>query len=308
MRVTNNMMINRSLRDLNVNLSRMDTLQRDISSGKRIHRPSDDPTAMARVFVLKNNMALNEQYTRNIDAATNTLSITDTTLNSVGNAVHRLRALMLTGQNGTLSAENRKAIVQEAEQLRSELISMANTQVNGRYIFGGLKTDIAPYPPAPLTVYDGPNDQGKLSVEIAPRITMEYNVTAFQVFGDTTPPAPATPGTANNLFDVIDEFVGFMNAPTLTTDTTDISIPRLDAFRDSILNLRTEIGGKINRLDMSKTRLSEIGQNLETLLENTEATDVAAASLRLNQTEATFRAALSVGARALPMSLVDFLR
>lgn len=314
MRVTNNMMLERSLRDINANIERLDRVQRDISTGKRIHRPSDDPTAMARVLVLRNNMALNTQYQRNIEAAHNQLSVSDTTLNSVVNVVQRFRSLMLTGQNGTLTSENRNSIVQEANQLRQELVSLGNTQVNGRYIFGGLKTDQPPYPAAPLTVYDGPNDNGQLSVEIAPAITIRYNVTAFQVFGDTANApaaaggAPAANGGANNLFDTIDEFITFMQSTTNNTNVTDISIPKLDVLRDQILNLRTDVGGKINRLEMSTLRLQEIGQNMETLLTNTESTDVAEASLRLNQHEATFRAALSVSARSLPLSLVDFLR
>ena len=93
MRISNNMMVNQALRDLNANLVRMDKNQRDIATGKRIHRPSDDPTSLARAMVLRNSLAQNEQYNKNASVAESQLKITDTTLSQVGDALQRLRQL-----------------------------------------------------------------------------------------------------------------------------------------------------------------------------------------------------------------------
>jgi flagellar hook-associated protein 3 FlgL len=299
MRITNNMMINRSLSDINANLVRVDRVQRDISTGKRIHRPSDDPTANARAMVLRTNMAQNEQYSKNIAEANNFMAVTDTALGSITDTVLRLRNRAVQGASGHWRDEDRKAIIGEVKQLREELRAIGNTQVNGRYIFGGLKTQTEPLP---SDVTFGPNDNGKLPVEIGPGITMNYNVTSVEIFGDTTPPSDA------HFFEVIDEFVDLMEDGTSTQDISTISLKGIDDWMNRIKDLRTDVGGKVNRLEMAQTRLEDISISLESLLRDTEDTDITEASLRLNQYEATFQAALSVGARAIPLSLVDFLR
>lgn len=299
MRITNNMMVNRSLADINANLARVDRVQRDISTGKRIHRPSDDPTANARAMVLRNNMAQNDQYRKNIAEASNFMAVTDTALGSITTTLLRLRQLAVQGASGHLRDEDRKAIVGEVQQLKEELRATGNTQINGRYIFGGLKTQSEPLP---SDVTFGPNDTGKLTVEIGPGIVMNYNVTSVEIFGDTTPPG------IDHIFETIDEFVDLMGDNTSTPEISKISLAAIDGWLNRVKDIRTDVGGKVNRLEMSATRLEDVSLSLEGLLRDTEDTDITQASLKLNQYEATFQAALSVGARSIPLSLVDFLR
>lgn len=299
MRITNNMIVDRSLMNINTNLGRLDRVQRDISTGKRIHRPSDDPTSMARALVLRQNMAQNEQYGQNIQAAQQFLSLTDSTIGEVTNTMMRLRNLVVQGANGHLRAQDRDAIITEVNQIREELRALGNTQVNGRYIFGGLKTQSEPLPE---DVTFGPNDNGKLSVEVGPGLTIDYNVTARELFGDTTPPS------TYHLFEVMDEFVGMLSLGNSTPEISGVILSQVDFYMEDIKTKRTEVGGKINRLELANSRLEEINVGLEDLLTKTESTDIPQASLKLNQYEATFQAALSIGARSIPLSLVDFLR
>lgn len=300
MRITNNMMVDRSLSNINANLNRLDKVQRDISTGKRIHRPSDDPTANARAMVLRTNMAQNEQYAKNIQAVDNFLSVTDSAIGQITTSVLRARQLAVQGANGHLRDEDRQAIINEVRQIQEELRALGNTQVNGRYIFGGLKTQTEPLP---ADVTFGPNDTGKLEVEVGPGLKIQYNVTAVELFGDTTAAEPT-----QHLFGLLDEFVDLLDDGTSTPEISQYTIAGLDGWLTRIKDLRTEVGGKVNRLELAESRISEINLSLEGLLTDTEGTDIPTASLKLNQYEATFQAALSVGARSIPLSLVDFLR
>jgi flagellar hook-associated protein 3 FlgL len=318
MRISNNMMVNQSLRDLNANLVRMDKNQRDISTGKRIHRPSDDPTSMARAMVLRNSLAQNEQYNKNAAVAESQLKMTDTALGQVGDALQRLRQLAVQGASGNLQMQDRLAIRNEVMQIRDEIKALGNTQLNGRYIFGGIKTDQVVYPedvtglPKGNGVTFGPNDNGGLIVEVAPNITIQYNTTAPRVLGDTTPPA------TNNVFQVIDDFAGYLDGtlappPGLASGTSnraisEISLRDINTWLNNVNQTRTEVGGKLNRLELAKSRMQEANISMNELLVETEDTDIAEASLKLNSYEATYRAALAVSARSIPMSLVDFLR
>jgi flagellar hook-associated protein 3 FlgL len=317
MRITNNMMMNQSLRDMNANLTKLDRTQRDISTGKRIHRPSDDPTALARAQVLRTSIAQNAQFKKNAENAESFLKMTDSTLGQAGDALQRLRQLAVQAASGNLRQQDRDAIYNEVQQIRDEVKALGNTQLNGRYIFGGLKTDQVVYPndafpPAGSGVTLSPNDNGSLVTEVAPNITMTYNVTGPRVFGDTTPPS------TTHVFQVIDDFMGYLKgtlAPPAGSGIgssnraiSELTIRDLDSWLKNVNQVRTEVGGKLNRLDLAKSRMEEANTSMDSLLQETEDTDIAKASMELNSTQATYQAALSVGARALPLSLVDFLR
>lgn len=296
-RVTNNSAIERTMRDLSASGFRRDRVQAQISSGRKILKPHDDPTGNARGMVLRTQLAQNEQYLKNIQSARAWVQTTDSSLGTYTDILQRMRNLTVQGASGNLANQDRAAIVNELDQIREEIRALGNTQYAGRYIFGGIKTDQEPYP-TDITL--SPNDQGSLQVEISPSVTVPYNVTGVALFGDTT--------TVNNVYDVIDELSGFLTQGTQTEDISRISILRIDGMLDRAKAVRTNMGGLMNRLDLTEARFSDISVSLDNLRRETEDVDVAEASLLLNQNEATFRAALSVGSRAIPLSLVDFLR
>jgi flagellar hook-associated protein 3 FlgL len=296
MRISNTMMTTQGLFDINNALQQMSQTQQDITTGTFIHIPQDDPTAYARAQALKTNLAQNAQYTKNMDAAKNFLDTTDTSLTTVAADMQRLRQLMVQGASGSLQPPDRQAIITEVNQIQQEIQAVGNTQVNGRYIFGGLKTQTQPLP-AVLAM--APNDTGTLSVEVAPGVTLPYNTTAVQVFGDTT--------TTNTLWNIISQFTGFLALNTSNTNISTISLSRMDQWMTQVDNARTTVGALTNRVDISQSRLQDINNNLTTLLGKTQNTDVAKASLELNQSQAAYQAALAITARSVPLSLVDYL-
>lgn len=298
-RVTNNNAIDRTMRDLSASGFRRDRVQAQISSGKRILKPHDDPTGNARGMVLRTQLAQNDQYLKNIQSARSWVQTTDSTMGTYIDILQRLRTLTVQGASGNLTNQDRAAITSEVNQIREEIRALGNTQLNGRYLFGGIKTDQEVFP---TDVTLGPNDAGQLQVEISAGVTVPYNVRGTDLFGNTTPPNTV------HIFDAIDELVGFLGQATQTTDISDTSLSRLDAFLDIAKAQRTNLGGLMNRLDLTESRFADISTSLDNLRRETEDTDVAKASLLLNQNEATFQAALAVGAKAIPLSLVDFLR
>jgi flagellar hook-associated protein 3 FlgL len=304
-RVTSNGQIDRSLFDIQEVTGRLQSIQNDLSSGKRIHRPSDDPTANARAMVLKSTMAENEQYKQNIDTAKGFVSVTDTATTSYIDALQRLRNLAVQGASGNLRAEDKSAIAGEVAQMREQIRSIGNTQYNGRYIFGGLKTDQEPYP---TDVTLSPNDVGQFAEEIAPGIKMNYNITGVSMFGDTTPAANPPGSTGGNIYAVIDNFTALLAQGTSSPDISQQTIKQIDDYLKIAGNNRTTVGGWTNRLDVGAQRLTDVNTSLSNILDSTEGTDIASASLKLNQNQATLQAALSVGAKAMPLTLVDFLK
>ena len=140
MRITNNMLSNNLLRNLESAQGRMDQLQNQLSSRLRISRPSDDPVGIQNAMRLKSNISSVEQWKSNADSAIGYMNTTDSTLGDITSILQRVRELTVQG-NGTLSAEDKKNLEIEVKQISDQLHIMANTQIGSKYIFSGTATD-----------------------------------------------------------------------------------------------------------------------------------------------------------------------
>jgi len=142
--------------------------QLEVSTGRRILSPSDDPAGASRALGLTHASAQNAQYQRNIDSAQSRLGNEDQTLSSVSDLLGRVRTLALEGQNGTLDSGDRKNIATEIRQRLSQLVALANTKdANGEYIFAGNATKTQPFVQgAGGVTYAG--DEGQRTIAIAP--------------------------------------------------------------------------------------------------------------------------------------------
>jgi len=156
--------------------------QLQVSTGRRIQSPSDDPAGAAQALSLSHADAANSQYQRNIDAANSRLGNEDQTLSSVSDLLGRVRTLALEGVNGTLGADDRKNVATEIRQRLAQLVSLANTKdANGEYIFAGNATHTQPFVQNGGAVnYVG--DQGQRSIAIAPGQTVATGDPGSDVF------------------------------------------------------------------------------------------------------------------------------
>lgn len=144
-RVTQSMMNTQLIRNLNLNMSRMDNLQNQLSTGRRINKPSDDPVGISYSMRYRSELAANDQYQKNVDSAISWLENTDKTLGQVGDVMHRMRELAVKAANGTNPQMALDAIKEEIGQLQSQLVDIGNTDFNGKFIFNGQMTNVAPY-------------------------------------------------------------------------------------------------------------------------------------------------------------------
>src|SRR5665648_1249729 len=149
MRITNNMLSQNLLRNLEAAQGRMDYLQNQLSTGHRINRPSDDPAGIQNAMRLKSNISSVDQWKKNADEALSYMNTTDSTLGGITSMLQRVKELAVQGANGTLAAVDKEAVVEEVDQISKHLKMMANTQIGSKYIFSGTATD------KPLIAPDG---------------------------------------------------------------------------------------------------------------------------------------------------------
>jgi flagellar hook-associated protein 3 FlgL len=140
MRVSQRQRFNFYINNMNSSLSDLMELNVQAASQKRINRPSDDPVGTARVLGHRDSIKALDRYKSNAEDAKGWLNIADNTLIEVNTILSRFRELAEQAATGSVGADNREQISYEARQLFDQLLNMANTQFEGKYIFGGHKT------------------------------------------------------------------------------------------------------------------------------------------------------------------------
>lgn len=144
MRVTNKMLSNNFLSDMNTNLQNLQTLQKQMTTGKLFSKPSDDPFSVARSMQLQTNINTNTIYNTNIKDTINWLDTTDTALGQAGDVFQRVRELLVSSGNGAYSDSERQKVKDEINQRVSQLSQILNTSFDGKYIFGGTRGTVKP--------------------------------------------------------------------------------------------------------------------------------------------------------------------
>lgn len=144
MRITNKMMTNDFLNDMQTNLQNMSTIQQQMSSGKEISKPSDDPFKTTKVLQLQSNIADNNQYKTNIQDASDFLSTTDTALGQANDVLQRINELLVSAGNAGYTQDERSSIKDEINQDVGQLAQVLNTNFDGKYIFGGTRATTKP--------------------------------------------------------------------------------------------------------------------------------------------------------------------
>lgn len=293
MRVTNSMIVNNFMNNLNNNMREMDKIHQKLATGKNISRPSDDPVTVLYSLRFNSSLIETEKYLDNVASSTAWLNTTETALRQASDILHSVRDLTVRGANDTLAQASRDAIAKEVAQLKEQLVHVANTTHDGRYIFGGFQTAQAPFDN--LGNYSG-SAVADIEYEIGVNIKMIINITGDDVFKAPT-------DVFQLLTDIENDLLGGNSASLSTTRLTE-----LDSAIDSVIANRSTIGARTNRLEMTETRLLEAKTNFSQLLSSAEDIDTAEVITQLKMQENVYRTALASGARIIQPTLLDFLR
>jgi flagellar hook-associated protein 3 len=127
------------------NQAKVDKLQRQLASGRKLVRPSDDPVGVSNALDLRTALSANAQYQRNVDGGAAYLATMDTTINGNNEFLQRARELGIQGANDTLTAENRGYIAREVRGIFDQMVALSNTTFRGEYVFSGTNTQLPPY-------------------------------------------------------------------------------------------------------------------------------------------------------------------
>lgn len=282
------------LSDLQNNSRMLDRTQHEVGTGKRITTPADDAIGISAALRLRNDVAAGATYQKNIDDSLTWLGATDTGLSNALDVIHRARELAVQGANGALSTQSRSVIADEIDQLAKQMVEVGNASLGGRYLFAGTQTLAQPFTGAGAYV----GNVGQITREIELGATVSVNTTGNRLLG----PGGPTP----DIFATLTTLAADLRANNV--NGVQASLASFDAHITNINALRGEVGGKINKLEMSLSRQQTFEIAAADQLSKIEDVDMAEAITALKTRENVYRASLGVGARVLPPSLLDFLR
>ena len=291
--------------------SRLNQTQLQLSTGKKILTPSDDPAAAARIIDLNQGIKQTEQYQSNINTARQRLTLEDGVLQNATDVLQRVNELGLQGLNATNSPSDRIAIAVEIEELNQQLVGLANTRnANGEYLFSGFKSATQPFskdPTVPNTgayIYAGDAKQRRIQIDSDRQIADgDYG---SNVFGTPTGPLPATvpaAGFISNVFEALDKFATDLRANT----PNSASLDDISKSFDKILTVQSSVGTRLNALDNQEGHNTDFVLNLKTVLSETEDLDYAEAISRFNQQTLSLQAAQQSFAQVKKLSLFNYL-
>jgi len=164
--------------------------QEQLSSGRRILRPSDDPTGAARAIRLERRIADVDRYRRTITQGLTAVEAGASSLTTASGLMTQARELLLQGMNGTLSQDDRDSIAVQFDLLRNQMVELGNERAGDQYLFGGTATGDAPW----VEVEDGgyrrmvyTGDRDGQVVRAGESIEVEITLSGLDTFGRFEP-------------------------------------------------------------------------------------------------------------------------
>jgi len=284
------------LADLQQSQVSLDTALQEVSTGKSVNVPSDNPASAADMVQNTIETGDVDQYTQNISSALATVQSASSALSNVVSSLTQAVSLGTEGANGTNSSGNLQTLATQVKGILSTVVSAANTSVGGAYLFGGTSTAI-PYTadsssPTGYT-YNGNNDTN--SVAIGDNLNIQINVPGSQVFSNAS----------NNVLGSLSSLVTALqsgNSSDIETATSAV-----DSALNAVGQQQAVYGNAETQLNSQETFLQQDTVTLSTQENNLIGVNEATAAANLSQDETDTNAALAAAAKVLPNSLLNYL-
>jgi flagellar hook-associated protein 3 FlgL len=285
-------------RQINTARQRLAAAQEQVTTGKRINRPSDDPNGTATVIRLQTRQTELEQLKRNAATASDRLNVADFAADSYQQQLDRARVLLAQGGSDAVEKIGRQAIAEQIENIRSQVLTLANTRHDDQYLFGGTRQDA---PPVATDGTPAATPSGSVLIQVEPQAEpIVAGITTEALFADAT----------GNVFDALSEVAAALRGTgDEAADRVAIfaGLDRLRELADQASLARTQIGASQAHLDVVLERLTQQELTVVESTERTESADFVRAATDLNNSQQVLEAILQANAPGRRRSLIDLL-
>lgn len=292
LRVTEGSTNRAALAGLQLDSSRLASLQQQMSSGRQITRPSDSPTGTVSALQLRSQLSQLSQFQANGTDALGWLTTVDSTYSSITSQLQQVRSLVLQGMNtGTGNSISNEALAQQVDQARASLLSLANSSYLGRPVFGGTTAGSLAFDASGSYV----GDTGTVTRTVGPSTSLDLNTPGTTAFGPN----------GGNLFDLMSDI-----SNNLRTNPSALGgdLSQLDSRQVAITSDRALAGAKYQRIQGVQNTGSTETIQLKSQLSDLQDIDLADTIVQVTTANTAYQAALATTAKVSQISLLDFLR
>ncbi len=277
--------------ELNRHGNRLQELRKIAISGKKISKPSDDPAVVQPVLATRSQLHNVDRYIKTMDTAMDRFHVMDAQLEQVGNLLVRAREVTIAAGNSAFDQGDLNSLAEQINALKEEMVSLANTKVDSKYIFSGYRENVKSFSGNP-PVYNG--DTNHTMLEVGPGQMVQVNLTGNEIFTDGV-----------DIFTVLET----IESALLNGDSA-VAIAQLDDLTDGadqVMRLRSVMGNNSLRTEEAQKYMKEFKVEIRGILSRYEDADIIETISELTQQEGAFELALDVTARVARLSILDYL-
>ena len=307
MQMSTNLKFDRAIAQMGITQDRLAKTQMQLSTAKKVIRPSDAPDQSAQITRLKSAITRQENYVSTISQIKDKMSQQETTVDNATTILTRLKELTVQAANDTYGAADRKSIDIEVRQLRDQLLSLANTQdIDGNFIFSGTRSGKAAFDTNEngKLVYTG--DQTVSMAGIADQSSVDTNRAGTKPFDKLVRSGDDGKPIAVGFFQVIDE----LSAALQSNDGVKIrrAVGEVQTLQQGLSDSLASIGSAVNKLDNQIDLAEENMLRMKSTLSQAEDTDFTEAITKMNKDMLALEAAQSSFAKIAQLNLFDYIR
>lgn len=278
-------------KNLSKDSTALNQLYIESSTGLKVSKASDDPSAVASIISCRSTIVQNDRYVENCKQVQDNLSNSEVSIDSVNDILTRAQEIAINGVNGTLSDADKATLADEVSQMRSALLDLANTQIDGKYIFAGYNDQTKPFTGDPV-VYNGTDDSQLL--EISPGTTVAKNITGKDLFMEPT-----------NLFTTLENLQNALTSGDATTISNQLA--DINAASEQVSSQLSFLGNTSSRMDDIISMHENATLTVKSTLSDKQDADLAEVLSEVNKMETALQATMQVTARVSKLSLMNYL-
>jgi len=296
MRVTQKLLFGNFMRDVNKNRGEAGRIQSDLSSGRKVRLPSQEPVSFQRARITQENIRKEEQFQNNIDSGLRQGRLVQDTLDKMIDGLVEIKSLTVNGASDSYGPKNRESMADQIEGIKVTLANSLNLSYGDRYLFAGTNSDLQPFEVDEATgnVTNNSNANGPI-IKAGDGVNIEFSVTGTELAN--------TP--AGDIFTVLNDLEAAFRAND--QETINDYLGNMDDVIEHVTDLTSKLGNNINRMEYmyEQYESSKITQNAD--VSKLVDTDFAEAFSEMQRNQVAYESAMAVHTTMFQNTLLDYL-
>lgn len=296
MRVTQKLLFGNFMRDVNKNRGEAGRIQSDLSSGRKVRLPSQEPVSFQRARITQENIRKEEQFQNNIDSGLRQSRLVQDTLDKMIDGLVEVKSLTVNGASDSYGPKNRESMADQIEGIKVTLANSLNLSYGDRYLFAGTNSDQQPFEVDEATgiVTNNSNANGPI-IKAGDGVNIEFSVTGTELAN--------TP--AGDIFTVLNDLETAFRAND--QQTINDYLGNMDDVIEHVTDLTSKLGNNINRMEYmyEQYESSKITQNAD--VSKLVDTDFAEAFSEMQRNQVAYESAMAVHTTMFQNTLLDYL-